>query len=667
MKDLQFHLSITILLLSCLWSGSCQSIDKEPAITQPLTVGPLFSDHAVLQQGTSVAIWGTATPSMAVTVQAGWGNTVDTKSNIHGDWKVDLPTPLSSGPYTLQITASTDSILIQDVLIGEVWLASGQSNMEMPLSGFPPNELIDNAEQEIAAADFPTIRFFDVARAFSPALSDDYVGRWKVLSPSSASDFSATAHFFAKELQQQIKEPIGIITSNWGGTPVEAWMSKEKIIQLGEFEKELVSLSPENIQVFTDWFAQFPIISAPSDNKGWESLVLADKTYGQPNMEDASWEEVTVPIEVENWENISYDGVYWFRKKINIPLVTSDYTFEIDGSVDDMDHVYVNGKKIGFTNCWNCPRKYNVPTSYLQQGENTIAIRVIDTGGGGRIAGNVFLEDGQGKKIVLNGTWKGKHTAGFQGGKFMLYEENPTAFNAPPKGLASYNLDANSPSVLFNGMIHPIIPYTLKGAIWYQGESNVGRADQYLKLFPGMIEDWRTRWENEFPFYFVQIAPFDYGNNLSPLLRDAQRKSLTTAKTGMAVTLDVGHPTNIHPGDKETVGYRLAQLALANDYGKDIVATGPSLKGYQIKGNKMILEFDNIGTGLVLKKDIPAFEVAGSDKQFFPASANLVGQKLEVSSSKVAQPKTVRYAWKDTSVAALFNVEGFPVSVFSTE
>ncbi len=658
---------IQLLFTSLLFlSVACKNEPSEPEVTQPLTVSTIFSDHMVLQRGDIAPIWGTATPGIYVDVQSGWGNSVGAVCDEKGNWKVELPTPLAQGPYNVVIKAATDSIVVKDVLIGEVWLASGQSNMEMPLAGFS-NELINNGEAEIANANYPTIRFFDVARAIALGPSSEYIGEWKVTSPTTADQFSATAYFFARELHQQLNIPIGIIGSNWGGTPVEAWMSREKNLQLNEFEKELSALSKENIEKYTNWFAQFPTVPTPTDEETWESLTLKDDSFSQPTMDDTAWEDVSVPIVFEEWENITYDGVFWFRKKVNIPSVTADYTFEIDGRIDDMDVTYVNGKKIGFTLCWNCPRTYTIPKEYLQKGENTIAIRTIDTGGGGTIAGDVFIKDASGKKISLNGSWKAKHTAGMMDGKFMLYTENPAALNNPPEGIGSFKLDANSPTVLYNGMINPLIPYTIKGAIWYQGESNVGRADQYLKLFPGMIEDWRSRWGNDFPFYFVQIAPFDYGNNLSPLLREAQRKSLATPKTGMAVTMDVGSATSIHPGDKQTVGYRLAQLALANDYGKEVTASGPSFKQHTIEGNKIILEFENLGTGLVLKKDIREFEIAGSDNQYFPAIANLVGQTVEVSSSKVTQPKHVRYAFKDISTAALYNVEGFPVSSFTTE
>lgn len=658
---------IQLLFASILFlSVGCKNDSFQPEVTQPLTVSTIFSDHMVLQRGGIAPIWGTATPGIYVDVRSGWGNAVGVECDDKGKWKVELPTPLTKGPYNVVIKAATDSILIKDVLIGEIWLASGQSNMEMTLAGFP-NELIDNGEAEIANANYPNIRFFDVARAIAPGTSKEYAGEWKVTSPTTADQFSATAYFFARELNQQLNIPIGIIGSNWGGTPVEAWMSRDKILQLNEFEKELAALSKENIEKYTNWFAQFPTVPAPTEEEGWESLGLKDASFSQSNMDDTSWEEVSVPIVFEEWENITYDGVFWFRKKVTIPKVMSDYTFEIDGSIDDMDIAYVNGKKIGFTLCWNCPRKYTIPKEYLQEGENTIAIRTIDTGGGGTIAGDVFLKDASGKKISLNGSWKAKQTAGLMGGKFMLYTENLTALNNPPEGIGEFALDANSPTVLYNGMIHPLIPYTIKGAIWYQGESNVGRADQYLKLFPGMIEDWRSRWGNDFPFYFVQIAPFDYGNNLSSLLRDAQRKSLATPRTGMAVTMDVGSSTSIHPGNKQTVGYRLAKLALANDYGKGVMAAGPAFKQQRIEGRKIILEFNNVGKGLVLKKGIKEFEIAGSDKQFVAASANIVGQTIQVSSSKIATPKYVRYGWKDISTAALFNVEGFPASSFTTE
>jgi sialate O-acetylesterase len=341
------------------------------------------------------------------------------------------------------------------------------------------------------------------------------------------------------------------------------------------------------------------------------------------------------------------------------------------GAIDDMDATYVNGQKIGGlagTGFWNVPREMTIPKSLLLQGSNTIAIRAIDTGGPGVVSGPMTLSTSASDIISIEGSWKYQLIAEIFMGKFYVYDlqtdisERPNVFRFHP----------NLPSVLFNGMIHPLVPYTIRGAIWYQGESNVGRDEQYRRLFPAMIEDWRKQWRYDFPFYFVQIAPFIYNSNpteqVSQKLRDAQRYSLKVDKTGMVVSLDIGNPTNIHPANKQDVGKRLAGLALANDYRKDLIASGPLYRQVEKSGNKLIVEFDHVGSGLVASnRGLLGFEIAGSDKNYISAVAKIVDNKVEVSNPSVTSPEFVRYAWRDNSVASLFNLEGLPASTFTSE
>ena len=662
-----FAVTGILLLFSC-----------QPTVKKELILNSLFSDHMVLQQQQEVTLWGKYTPKEKISVKADWGSESTAKVDEKGNWRLNLTTPEAGGPFEVSVSTRDTTITLVDVMVGEVWLASGQSNMEMPLEGYLPDEPIDNNTEEIAAADYPDIRSYKVVRATSKTPLNQSEGQWKVTSPENANKFSATAYFFARKLHQELNVPIGIINSDWGGTPVESWMSREKIKQLGEFEKQLKAIeSIDTIEIKT-YLSNFPAVSLPSDRSDintWDALDLEDGAFSQTDFDDSSWENVNLPGLIEEWDLASGDdGAFWFRKQVAIADVSSDYKFIVDGGIDDMDVVYVNGQKIGSTNCWNCPREYVIPKSILEEGENTIAIRVINTSYGGGFRGQMFLSSNSGEKISIEGEWRYQHIAGLNyisgNQKFYLYHLNPEALVKKPASLSSNNdfYSANNPGVLYNGMINPLIPYGIKGAIWYQGESNVGRADQYEKIFPGMIEDWRARWNSNFSFYFVQIAPFSYGNELSPALRDAQRKSLISPNTGMAVTMDIGDSISIHPGNKQDVGDRLARLALFNDYGADIVASGPLYKSHTISGNKIILEFDLFGSELMARDSgLTGFEVAGVDKVYVPATAKIVKDKIEVFSPAIKKPKFVRYAWRDYIVGTLFNKEGLPASSFTIE
>ena len=670
---MQFKQSYRLLFLffSVLLLSNCK-VDQK--VELPLSLNPLFSDHMVLQQEDEVSIWGKYTAQEEIQVSATWGAESKTNADENGHWTLKLKTNAAGGPYQVSVSSKDSTIQIEDVFLGEVWLASGQSNMEMSLMGYLPAEPIDNNLEEIANANYPMIRFYDVERNISQNLETIAESEWVVTKPESAETISATAYFFARKLHQELKVPIGIINSTWGGTPVEAWMSKEKIVSLGEFEKELEGMQNVDTAVIYNYVDQFESVGLPADLKKWNSLDFKDMAFSKEDYNDSSWEKVTLPDVVENfYDEIATDGVFWFRKDIIIDDLSSDYEFTVSKGIDDMDVTFVNGVEVGREFCWNCPRKYTIPKSVLKQGKNNIAIRVTDTYGAAGFAGKMGMKNAAGKQIPIEGEWSFFHAAEFYmiKGKqqFYLTHLNPSASPKP----ASFEFNSllstpNAPFVLYNGMIHPLLPYTLKGAIWYQGESNVGRAKQYEKLFPGMIMDWREKWERDFPFYFVQIAPFDYSNGLSPALRDAQRKSLKTAKTGMAITMDIGKEKSIHPGNKQDVGKRLALLALANDYGKDLVSSGPLYKSHKVVDEKIILEFDHVGSGLSKAiNPISGFEIAEKDGQFRTAMAYIIDDKIEVFAEGIAEPAIVRYAWKDASSATLFNREGLPASSFSTE
>ena len=484
------------LLLIILFT-SCSS-EK----SSDLKLMDLFSDGMVLQQKSKTKIWGISNENTTINIESSWGVKSSTEADANGNWITEIDTPKAGGPYSMKITDGIKTKEIKDILIGEVWFASGQSNMEMSLEGYLPAEPIDNADQEILNSLNDNIRMFTVTNNVTLSKIDTVGGKWLKSNPENSRYFSATGYFFAKKLQKDLGIPIGIISSNWGGTPAESWVSEEKLRTLKDFDKDIDALY---------------------------------KRY-------------------ENFQNQP------------VPLDKNK------GNVKD----------------------------------------------------------------------------------------------ANPKGCC-----LSLPVVLYNAMVNPIINYKIAGVIWYQGESNVPRAKQYQKLFPLMINDWRNKWGYQFPFYFVQLAPFKYdGESKDKLaeLRDAQRLTLKLPKTGMAVTLDNTKDFHlIHPTNKESVGLRLAYIALNRKYNKEIVDSGPLYKSKLINKNKITIEFDYVGSGLTKKGDkLLEFEIAGKNKKFIKANAQIKNNKVLVWNNKISNPKYVRYGWKDTSTASLFNKEGLPASSFNS-
>ena len=646
--------------------------DKNDTISLQLT--SLFSDHMVLQQKSNVKFWGTDKPNNEITISTSWENESKTIVDINGHWNVSIGTPSAGGPFKIEIKSNQHKIVLNDIMIGEVWLASGQSNMEMTLMGWPPNDIINNADEEIAKSSNSKIRMFNVEKQISINPLDDVKGSWKVSSPEETKNFSASAYFFAKELFKKLQVPIGIINSSWGGTPAESWTSKKTIDTFNEFKSVTQSINTSDLfKNELKWFSQFKAIGIPTTDEQWINLNLLDNLIVEKSYNDSDWEEIQLPGRYDNQINGGeFNGAVWFRKNIVIDNLDSDYILTI-GAVDDMDETYVNGHKIGGLigmGFWNKKREFKIPKSILKKGNNTIAVRAIDAEGVGEIIGPMTLSNDNNIKVSLNGNWKYKLIAEIYNDKFYLYGINNIDFNSRIKTI---KLNSGVPTVLYNGMINPLVPYTIKGVIWYQGESNVGRADQYENLFPAMIRDWREKWNYDFPFYYVQIAPYQYNINKDSLLdqsqelREAQRNSLKTKNTGMVVTMDIGNFNNIHPSNKQDIGSRLARLALSNNYSINIVPSGPIFNGLKVIGSKLILEFENPGSRLISKGDLLGFEIAGADKKYVFANAKIINNQVELYSDKIKNPLYARYAWKDKAVPSLFNLEGLPASSFKYE
>ena len=654
-----FALTGILLLFSC-----------QPTVKKELTLNPLISDHMVLQQQEEVMFWGGYTPNGEISVKAEWGSESTAKADEEGNWRLKVTTPEAGGPFEVNIVTRDTIIRLVDVMVGEVWLASGQSNMQMTLKGYMPNEPIDNYKQEIENAKYSDIRMFTVENIMSNSMLDTVSGDWQVCSPETAEDFSAAGYFFARKLHQELGVPVGIINSSWGGTEVEAWISKKGLNEFPEMLKEIESFDEEEIET---WINQFDHLPAPSSIEDFEKLDLEDSEILRNDFDDSEWPKVTVPHEnclsnefIPDLESSFFlNGVFWYRNKFNIKNAGSDYVLYM-GVIDDADITYINGHKVGSMMSWNENRIYTVPSDVMKEDENTIVIKQLDGGGGSAVKGPMLLESENGETINIEGEWRALFYGDIKGRSIIKYgfefqdqlKNRPELVNtAGPNELASS---------LYNGMIHPLIPYGIKGAIWYQGESNVGRADQYEKLFPAMINDWRKYWGYDFPFYFVQIAPFSYGNELSPALRDAQRKSLTTPNTGMAIAMDIGTSKSIHPGNKQDVGKRLALLALDKDYEYDIISSGPLYKSHEIFKNYIDIDFENKGSGLQSNGILKDFEIAEDNMVYQKAKAEIIDNKVRVSSGMIKYPKHVRYGWKNWTVGTLFNKEGLPASSFNS-
>jgi sialate O-acetylesterase len=667
--------------------------------TSSVTIAPIFSDHMVLQQQMEVPIWGNGIPGSSLAIEASWGASARVEVNAEGAWKTLLQTPAYGGPYEVNIRSEKYEILLQDIMIGEVWLTSGQSNMEWKIQ-----DPIDNQAAEIATANYPNVRMFSVPRNLGGSTIQS--ASWKVTTPENVKQFSAVAYFFARELNQKLDIPIGIVNSAWGGTRVEAWTSAKKlatlkptkkklkkILDAGGFDSLTEKIKNENLTVATFNATylnekNYPYPEGDELEKIWSALELDDGDFSKSNFDDSNWD--TFEVELQTGENIdspitfeqfyekgslAENGVVWYRKTFDVTDPQENHTLNFNKGIDDIDYTYVNGVLIGSTLACCSNKKYEIPPGILKEKGNILAVRVIDTGGEGGFRGSITLESKLQKKRLDQGVWRQKHHAFYLYPTFQLHKLSSSeliAKNTELKANLKQGEILNNPnnySILFRKMIHPILPFGIKGVLWYQGESNVGNHQEYQELFTGMIEDWRERWGYEFPFYFVQIAPYIYSETeQSQALRDAQRKSLFLPNTGMAITLDIGEEKDIHPTNKQDVASRLAALALHHNYGqKELVPSGPLYKKHTLHSNYIDIEFDYVGSGLISKNKLTGFEIAGADDVFIPAKATLLNDKIRVRSQKIKNPKRVRYGWKNYFEASLFNQEGLPASSFQTD
>lgn len=609
----------------------------------------LFSDGMVLQRDKKIPIWGFADSNEKIEVHFN-KQIQKTTADKNGKWTLNLNSEKAGGPFEL-IIIGKNKITIKNVLVGEVWICSGQSNMEFQVSK------TINAEKEIANSDYPMIRHFGVAQDLSGKPKDDLkAGKWEVANKETVGNFTAVGYYFARKLYAELKIPIGIINTSWGGTNVETWTSREAFQKSDDFKSMIAEVPSLNVDSISKLYAK-KMKERVEKIQGTPVSTDNENTFKEFNFNDSSWGELNTPSLWENQPLGDLDGVVWMRKTITLSVedIKNKATLYLS-KIDDEDITYVNGIEVGKNTQYDLKRVYEIPSNILKEGKNVIAVRIVDNSGGGGIYGDAAdlkLSFGS-KNIPLDGKWKFKVI------------------------VVKTSLSPNSyPSLLYNAMVNPLVPYAIEGVLWYQGEANVWRANQYKKAFPLMITDWRTKFkQGNFPFYFVQLSTFNEFNGNSKTgsrwaeLREAQSETLKLPNTGMAVTTDIGNAKDIHPTNKQDIGLRLAAVALNNIYGKKQVHSGPTYKSQEIKGNQIILTFDNLGTGLSTPNndELKGFEIAGADKVFHSAKAIIKDNKVIVSSDQVQNPVAVHYGWADDDTEInLFNKEKFPASPFRTD
>ncbi len=635
---------VLIFILAVFFQEVCQAQVALPKV---------FGDNMVLQRELKIPVWGNSSPG--ATIIAELGNKKSTsKADQDGKWMVHLPKFKAGGPYTLKIyeKGKTDeAIVLNDILIGDVWLASGQSNMEWQVQQAKDDSV------EIANANFPQVRFIMVnhSNQVKPQADISSSG-WKVCNSSNVKELSAVAYFFARKIQTDQNVPIGIVQSTWGGTRIEPWTSREMLLTSPITKESTLSadtLHYNREDIIRDSLKQvrfWDIVYNPQNN--------ADKIYPATDYNDANWPEVDMPNVIKDFGIWQYEGMVWLRKKILLPesFTGKDLTINL-GHPEMCYSLYFNGSEI-CKNQWysNATHSYTIPAALVQSGENTIAVRIamLWSGGGLNPGNDIYITDGS-TEITLAGKW--------------LYEKGLEPQIPKLTGNQGY------PTVLFNSMINPLIPYGIKGFLWYQGESNAEEAYNYRELFPMLIKDWRNHWQQgKLPFIYVQLANFMQQKPLPSEsawaeLREAQAMALSLPNTGMACAIDVGDAGTIHPLNKQEVARRLALIANQMVYKKDGVISGPMYKKYQKEGNRIRICFSSIEEGLSTRdgKEVTGFAIAGSDKQFHWAKAVIEGNEVVVYCDEVENPVAVRYAWADNPDCNLVNAEGLPAVPFRTD
>jgi sialate O-acetylesterase len=607
-------------------------------------VSPLFTDHMVLQRDIPDHVWGWTEPGQTITVQFENKSTTAVAAP-DGSWEATIGPFKAGGPYTLTVSGP-QTATFQDVLVGDVWVCSGQSNMEFGVGR------LANSEDEIANANYPNIRMFTVKKAYAPSPEESTSGVWEPITPDNIvsegtwNGFSAVGYFFGRDLQQDIHVPMGLLQSAVGGTVAQAWTSKEALREhVPDFNGDLDLLSPGSVDNReADWYHQ----NDPGTQGNWQNT----------DTDRSSWKPIALPqyFQIAGIPELAHiNGIVWFRTTFDLPASDTGKDGALHFSADDNDTAWVNGVKVGSTVGFQYQRTYAVPASLLKPTGNIIVVRIFDSGGLGGICGdasglNVTCEGGS--DVPLAGNWL--YRIGIPLTKLPEYPESAGSVNFP--------------TGLFNGMINPIDKFSIKGVIWYQGEQNSQWPMQYRTLLPALIGDWRSRWnEGNFPFLIVQLA--SYSASYAELRQAQWLTAQTVPNTGIVSAIDIGELNNIHPANKQEVGGRLALVAEAQVYREKVVYSGPVYKRAKIEGSSIRISFDQLNGGLVAKGGAPltGFEIAGADGNFVTANAAIDGNSVLVSAPGVTSPVAVQYDWAGFPDGNLYNAAGLPTFPFKTD
>lgn len=618
----------------------------------------LIGDGMVLQRDVPLKLWGWASPGEKISIRFNRKN-INATTGSDGKWQAKLPAMKAGGPFKMQLQGK-NRVILKNILIGDVWLCSGQSNMvhQMRLHN------ITYAE-DITKADFPEIRQFWIptATSLSGPKEDLPAGQWKWANPAGVNDFSAVAYFFARDVYSKYHIPIGIINSSVGGTPIEAWTSAEGLKEFNALT-EIIRRNSDTAYVagIKRAAAKAASLSPPADpDKGLSGQVKWFDTTYVPK----GWRTIHIPGYWEDQGIRNLDGVVWYRREVEIPAAMTGKPARLFiGRIIDADIVYINGQKVGETSYQYPQRRYAIPAGILKEGKNILTIRVQNNNGKGGFVPDkpYFIEDGK-LKVDLKGDWQYKVG--------QVFRPDPGKARVP--GI----VEQDQPTALYNAMIAPLTNYAIRGVLWYQGESNITNGKEYNQLLPSLISDWRTTFSRpDLPFYYVQLPNFGDADYLPAesgwaIVREAALKTLNVPNTGMAVTIDLGEWNDIHPDNKKDVGERLALVARHFNYGeKQLIYSGPLYQSSKIEVNKIIISFSNIANGLMSidGEDLSEFAIAGADKKFVWAKARIEGNKVVVWSDEIPEPKYVRYAWADNPVNPnLYNTAKLPASPFRTD
>lgn len=621
----------------------------------------LFSDNMVLQRNSEAPIWGKAKAGATVSVTTSWdGKNYSAVAGPDGKWSVKVSVPDAGGPYSITFKQGRKSTVLKNVMSGDVWLCSGQSNMEMPVNGWGK---VKNYEQEVEeASQYPGIRLLNLKMTYSDTPKDEFEVKgeygWNVCDPASVANFSACAYFFGRELYKDQNIPIGLINSSYGGTCIESWISPDALATIAS-EKEFIQQGKSIVGTRQNVDSLRAIWCDQIDEKE-RGFSGKKAVWAETGFDDSSWKTIHVPGDIGLQGFADFDGSVWFRTTFDMPESFAGHEVVLKlGTVDDNDITYLNGRMIGETKGYPKEREYVIPARFVKAGKNQLTVRCVDTHGSCGImgrSGKVEIACGS-KSMDVSGDWK--YCFGVTADEVIKIPEG--------------SLRVDYPSNQFNSMINPLVPFSVKGALWYQGETNAGSAYQYRETLPLLIRNWRELWGNKMPFYIVQLANFrDVQTEPDekdgwPELREAQSLAARTVEDAhMAVIIDLGDAKDIHPKNKQEVGRRLGLLARKYTYGENVAADSPMMESYAIEGSSVRIRFKN---AKALKADGPVkgFVIAGGDHVFHFADARIDGCDVVVSCPEVKYPLAVRYAWASNPVCNLYNEAGLPASPFRTD